>query len=143
MRVFLGAGVRTGSVELRVQEYDGTGSVEIIGAGQNDAVLTAPLRRLHRGTDPEGWVGSSVRDLTVRLPQYSNGDGLYTSNAARRIYVTDEYDQSHPRHGVTLVSGGTLEDSEVRLVREPNATAVELGLGGGPFAARLRAPARA
>jgi hypothetical protein len=128
-RVFLGAGVHAAQSSFGFK-YDGAGPVEIIGAGQNDTVITAPLGATAVLT-LKGGVGSSVRDLTVRLPQYSNGDGLYTSNVARRIYVTDEYGQSHPRDGVTLVSGGTLEDSEVRLVREPNSTAVELGLGGG------------
>ena len=128
-RVFLGAGVQAAQSSFGFK-YDGTGSVEIIGAGENNTVLTAPLGATAVLT-LKGGVGSSIHDLTIKLPQYSNGDGLNTSNAARRIYVTDEYDQSHPRHGVTLVSGGILEDSEVRLVREPNATAVELGLGGG------------
>ena len=128
-RVFLGAGVQVAQSSFGFK-YDGTGPVEIVGAGENNTVLTAPLGATAVLT-LKGGLGSSIHDLTVKLPQYSNGDGLNTSNAARRIYVTDEYDRSHPRHGVTLVSGGILEDSEVRLVREPNATAVELGLGGG------------
>jgi len=128
-RVFLGAGVYTSQSSFGFK-YNGTGPVEIIGNSLNDTVLTAPLGATAVLT-MKGGVGSSVHDVTIKLPQYSNGDGLYTSNAARRIYVTDEYEQSHPRRGVTLVSGGTLEDSEVRLVREPNTTAVELGLGGG------------
>jgi hypothetical protein len=128
-RVFLGSGVHTAQSSFGFK-YDGTGPVEIIGTGESNTVLTAPLGATAVLT-LKGGIGSSIHDLTVKLPQYSNGDGLYTSNAARRIYVTDEYGQSHPRHGLTLVSGGILENSEVRLVREPNATAVELGVGGG------------
>ena len=128
-RVFLGAGVYTAQSSFGFK-YDGTGPVEIIGAGQSNTVLTAPLGATAVLT-LKGGVGSSVHDLAIELPRYSNGDGLYTSNAARRIYVAEAVDQSHVRHGVTLVSGGTLEDSEVRLPRDPNTTAVELGLGGG------------
>jgi hypothetical protein len=128
-RVFLGAGAHVAQSSFGFK-YDGTGPVEIIGGGENNTELTAPLGATAVLT-LKGGVGSSVHDLTIKLPQYSNGDGLYTSNAARRIYVWEAVEQSHGRHGVTLVSGGTLEDSESRLAREPNTTAVELGVGGG------------
>ena len=140
-RVFLGAGVHTAQSSFGFK-YDGTGPVEIIGAGKDNTRLTAPLGATAVLT-LKGGVGSSVHDLVIELPQYSNGHGLYTSNAARRIFVAGAPRPISRRSGVTLVSGGTLEDSEVRLVRDPNTTAVELGLVGAPFAARLRAQAPA
>ena len=128
-RVFLGAGEHATQSSLGFQ-YDGTGPVEIIGAGRDTTSLKAPL-----GASAvlilKGGAGSSVHDLAIQIPQYSNGGGLYTSNAARRIDVEEAVDQSHARTGVRLVSGGTLEDSEVGLVRDANTTAVEFGPGGG------------
>jgi hypothetical protein len=109
-RVFLGAGVQMAQSSFGFK-YDGAGPVEIVGAGENNTVLTAPLGATAVLT-LKGGVGSSVHDLAINLPQYSNGDGLYTSNAARRLYVGEAVDQSHLRHGVTLISGGSLEDSE-------------------------------
>src|SRR6185503_18080322 len=47
-----------------------------------------------------------------------------------RIDVGEATDQSHGRTGIVL-AGGRLEDSEVRLAREPNATAVEFSYNGG------------
>jgi hypothetical protein len=109
--------------------YDGAGPIEIIGAG-NGTVLTGEAG----GTGVLsliGGAGSSVHDLTIQLPQYFEGRGLYTSNLARRIEVGEHQDQSHPREGVRLVGGGTLEVSDVSLVREANTTAVAFGSGGG------------
>ena len=51
-RVFLGAGVQVAQSSFGFK-YDGTGSVEIIGAGENNTVLTAPLGAT-RGADPQG-----------------------------------------------------------------------------------------
>ncbi|MET0511622.1 MAG: hypothetical protein ABW135_08080 [Thermoleophilaceae bacterium] len=128
-RIFLGAGDYMAPSNFGFR-YDSTGPVEIIGTGQNNTVLTAPLGAT-AVLNLNGGVGSSVHDLAIAIPKYSNGDGLYTRNAARRIYVGEAVEQSHGRDGVKLFSNGMLEDSEVRLARETNATAVELGPGGG------------
>jgi hypothetical protein len=128
-RVFLGSGVHLAPSSFGFK-YDAAGPVEIIGADKSTTVLTAPLGAT-AVLNLKGGVGSSVHDLTIEVPQYSNGDGLYTWNAARRIYVGEAVEQSHGHDGVKLFSGGTLEDSEVRLMRESNTTAVELGVGGG------------
>jgi hypothetical protein len=108
--------------------YDGSGPIEIIGAP--GTILTASLGSPSVLT-VKGGAGSSVHDLTIKLPQYAQGYGLYTFNDARRIGVTEHADQLHPREGVRLVAGGTLEDSEVWLPRDGNTTAVAFGAGGG------------
>jgi hypothetical protein len=127
-RVFLGGHEYTAQ-GLPGFVYDGAGPIEIIGAG-NGTVLTGKPG----GTGVLsliGGAGSSVHDLTIKLPQHMEGRGLYTSNVARRIDVVEHPDQSHPREGVRLVAGGTLEVSDVSLVREANTTAVAFGGGGG------------
>ena len=128
-RVFLGAGQYFAQSNFGFA-YDGAGPVEIIGAGEDNTKLTAPLGST-AVLNLKGGLGSSVHDLWIEMPQYSNGHGLYTSNTARRIFVGEPLEQSHERSGVTLVAGGSLEDSEVRLTRESNATAVAFGAGGG------------
>jgi hypothetical protein len=131
-RIFLGAGTYSGKFAFY---YFGPNSrVEIIGQGAGQTVLTrsAPdddeVLRLIAGP------GSSVHDLTIRLPQgmQAGFGGLATKNAARRIEVIDEDPtQVIDRYGVELFDGGTLEDSSVRLSHLQDTTAVSFGVGGG------------
>jgi len=127
-RVFLG-GHEYGTLNQQGFVYDASGPIEIVGAGPA-TVLTGPSGGWGVLT-LKGGPGSSVHDLTVKLPQYAQGYGLYTSNGARRIDVVEHADQLNMREGVVRVSGGTLEDSEVQLVRDGKSTAVALGAGGG------------
>jgi hypothetical protein len=129
-RVFLGDKVYTAKTAAGFV-YGGNGPIEIIGAGRGRSVLTALS-----GTDGvltlQGGAGSSVHDLTITLPPLANGYGLYTLNDARRIDVSEiTQQQAKERGGVMLIWGGTLEDSEVRLDRSPDTTAVAFGAGGG------------
>jgi hypothetical protein len=129
-RVFLGDGVYTAQTSLGFS-YGGSGPIELVGAGQQSTVLTAPPGNGAVLT-LQGGAGTSVHDLTIKLPEYANGQGLYTLNDARRIQVTEDSAQSHPREGVRLIWGGTLEDSVVTLPRDDsNTTAVSFGAGGG------------
>ena len=128
-RVFLGDEVYTAQ-SFQGFVYGGSGPIEIIGAGWQRSVLKAPLGAGSVLT-LKGGPASSVHDMTLELPQYAVGQALYTLGVARRIEVTEHPDQLHPREGVRLVGGGTLEDSVVMLPREPNTTAVAFGAGGG------------
>ena len=125
-RIFLGAGTHTATNGFY---YFGPNSpVEIIGQGAGQTVLTRPgpnddpVLRLIAGP------GSSVHDLTIRLPQSMQAGfgGLVTKNAARRIEVIEEDPtQVIDRYGVYLYDGGTLDDSSVSL-GNTGTTAVRL-----------------
>ena len=128
-RVFLGEGVYTAQSSFGFT-YAGSGPIEIIRAGSQGTVLTAPLGAASVLT-LKGGPGSSVHDLIISLPQYAQGYGLYTVNEARRIVVSEDDNQSHHREGVVLASGGTLEDSGAYLDRNSDTVAVAFGLGGG------------
>lgn len=117
-RVFLGVGEYSAQSNFGFI-YDGAGPVEIIGAGEDKTELTAPLGAT-AVLNLKGGPGSSVQDLWIHVPRYSNGHGLYTSNTARRIAVAEPPEQSQGRSGVTLFAGGTLEDSTVLLTRDSN-----------------------
>jgi hypothetical protein len=73
--------------------------------------------------------GSSVHDLTIRLPQNA-GDGfsgLHTRNATRRLDVVEDSTQTNnTRYGVDLVNEGSLEDSSVTLDSQHTTAAVYL-----------------
>ena len=124
-RIFLGAGTYTGTNGFY---YFGPNSpVEIVGQGIGQTVLTRP------GPDDDAVLrvvagaGSSVHDLTVRLPQtvFAGAGGLATRNVARRIEVIDEDPtQIIDRYGVALYDGGTLEDSTVTLGNTATTAAV-------------------
>ena len=65
-----------------------------------------------------GAPGSSVHDLTIRIPEgvtTAEYRGLTTRNDARRIDVVGDAPQSVDTRGVMLASGGTLSDSTVSM----------------------------
>ena len=132
-RIFLGAGTYP-SQSSSGFFYQG-GPVEIIGQGEGQTVLTSPsggknLRVLHLW----GGAGTSVHDLTIKLPQWAEAgaSGLYTANTARGIEVIEAPPSpAYVRDGVELVGGGTLEDSTVKLGDDNYTTAVSLFAGGG------------
>jgi hypothetical protein len=128
-RVFIGDGVYTSAFSQGFT-YSGTGRIEVIGAGRTRTELKAPTGGGGVLT-LNGAPGSSVHDLTITLPQYSQGYGLYTQNDAKRIDVGEEASQLHPRDGVVLVSGGTLEDADVFLTHDTDSVGVAFGAGGG------------
>jgi hypothetical protein len=106
--------------------------VEIVGQGRGVTTLTGQdggngvVLRLIAGP------GTSVRDLTVKLPQNAvqGLTGLWTDGLARRIEVVENPTQVNTRNGVWLQEGGVLEDSSVTLVGPGNASGVLFGPGG-------------
>ncbi len=131
-RVFLGAATYTAPTVTGFYYSDSSSPVEIIGQGRGGTILTAPpsasfVVRLIGGA------GSSVQDLTIKLPQSAAAGlkGLSTSNLGRRIEVIEDPTQANKRYGVELVNGGTLEDSSVALGSGQDTVGVLLESGGG------------
>jgi hypothetical protein len=125
-RVLLGAGTYTAPT-ISGFTYDKAGSpVEIAGAGEGQTIITTP-------GGPTGlWLiagaGSSIHDLTIRLPQNAQEgfEALFTDTTARRIQVVEDPVQANRRYGVNLHPGGILEDSSVTLggVQESGAVLI-------------------
>src|SRR5919198_504268 len=134
-RIFLGAATYTSAPNSSGFDYLATGSpVEIVGQGEGHTIVTAPAGE---GSDfvlgVFGGPGTSVHDLTIRLPQNAavGAYGLMTDNAARRIEVVEDPTQLNRRTGIGLQHGAALEDSTVTLGSVQDTTAVALGPGGG------------
>jgi hypothetical protein len=129
-RVYLGAGTYTAGSGGFVYNEAGA-AVQIVGQGAGQTILTgAPGSEYVLGLF--GRAGTSVHDLTIRLPQNAAGmTGLQTNNAGRHIEVKEESTQPSGRVGVTLQNGATLEDSSVSLDDAAATVAVRLGSGGG------------
>jgi hypothetical protein len=128
-RIILGAGTYTAQSANGFDYINGNAPVEIVGQGVGQTTLTSPagggswVMRLSAGA------GSSVHDLTIRLPQNAPNafSGLHTNSAARRIEVVEDPTQDNvPRYGVDLVTGGELEDSTVTLNGQHSTSAVFL-----------------
>jgi hypothetical protein len=125
-RIFLGQG------QYEPQAFTGfsygrpTGPVEIIGAGQGQTLLTAAPGAAGNVLFLHGASGTSIRDLTVRIPAQVAPDfrGLTLWNAARRIDIVGDSNQSGSISGVLLVNGGSLNNSVVDLMSK-NALGVK------------------
>ena len=131
-RVFLGAATYTAPDESGFKYYGASGPVEVIGQGAGQTILTNP------GPGNDGAVvnlfggdGTSIHDLTIRLPQNAQMTGLMTTNTAQRIEIVEDPTQAYNRTGAELEYGGTLEDSTVTVGNAQGARAVRLGNGGG------------
>jgi len=126
-RIFLGAATYTAPTTNGSDYLNPNAPVEIIGNGSGQTTLTSPAGSNFWVLRLVGAPGSSMHDLTIRLPQNVAADfsGLHTRNTARRIEVIEDPTQVNLRYGVDLVNGGTLEDSSVTLGDMP-ATAVLL-----------------
>lgn len=131
-RIFLGATTYTAQTASGFYYSESSSPVEIIGQGRGQTILTAPsaasfvLRLI-------GGPGTSVRDLTISLPQTAAAGlkGLSTANLGRRIEVVEAAPQANKHYGVELVNGGTLEDSSVMLGSGQDTTGVLFETGGG------------
>lgn len=132
-RVFLGAATYTAPDAGGFGYYQSNGSVEIVGQGAGQTILTSPAPGGDGVVTLIGAAGTSIHDLTIRLPQnaVSGLAGLFTKNTARRIEVIEDPTQANPRQGVDLVDGGMLEDSSVTLGSTSETRAVRFGPGGG------------
>jgi hypothetical protein len=131
-RVFLGAATYTAPAASGFAYIESSSPVEILGHGTGKTILTSPtagsyVLRL------SGGAGTSVHDLTIRLPQNAAGGakGLLTDDDARRIELIEDPVQAAYRTGAVLQSGAALEDSSVLLGTSHLTTAVNLGAGGG------------
>ena len=115
--------------------YQSAERIEIIGAGTGQTILTAQPGQHGDVLRVAGGAGSSVHDLTIRLPESAaNGlTGLSTANTARRIEVVEHPTQAklNSRNGVELENGGTLEDSSVTLDSAQTTYAVRMDSGAG------------
>ena len=124
-RIFLGAKIYT--PQGPSFKYLAPGPVEIIGQGAGRTILTGgsdAVLSLRAGS------GSSVHDLTVRLPQNAPGQmaGVVTNSLLQRISVVEDPTQVNAgRDGVQLAFGGTLANSTVQLGTGQLTTAAVLG----------------
>jgi hypothetical protein len=107
--------------------YNANARVEIIGQGEGRTILTggsAAVLKLRAGG------GSSVHDLTVRLPQNAPAlmGGVVTNSLLQRVSVVEDPIQvNNDRYGVQLMFGGTLADSTVQLGTAQHTVAALLG----------------
>lgn len=115
-RIFLGAATYTAAAATGFS-YNAFGSpVEIVGAGRGATILTGQIGGSQQVLFLVAGAGSSIHDLTVRLPQNaaSGSAGLNTNRLAGRIEVVEALTQANSRTGVRL-QGGTLEASTVKI----------------------------
>ena len=133
-RIFLGAFTYVAPTTAGFDYSQSGGSVEIVGKGAGQTVLTAPsgassVLRLFGGA------GSSAHDLRISIPSnVANGfAGLSTDDTARRIDVIEAKQQLYDHQGVYLENGGVLEDSNITVddLPTPSATGVWTDAGGG------------
>src|SRR5215211_1541243 len=116
-RIFLGATTYVAPTASGFDYNTPNARVEIIGQGRGQTILTSPAGGNSWVLRLVGGPGTSIHDLTIRLPQSASAGlaGLWTKNTARRVDVVEDSTQANPRSGVELVNGGVLEDSKVTL----------------------------
>ena len=132
-RVLLGDGTYVAPPVQTAFTYSTAASpVEIVGAGRGRTILTAQKYGMDRVLYLNGAAGSSVHDLTIRIPQRASPDfrGLLTSNTARRIEIIEDPDQVEHVTGAELWDG-VLEDSTVDLSWEGDTTGVKVATTQG------------
>ena len=114
-RILLGAETYTAGTVAGYVYNAPTSPVELVGAGVGKTTLTGQAG-VNTILTLTGGTGSVVSDLTIHSPANAPFGfmGLYTSNTARRIAVTQDATQTNGwRTGVWLEHGGTLEESTV------------------------------
>lgn len=131
-RILLGEGTYEAPTASGFGYNQPSSPVEIVGQGEDRTTVTSPPGGSLWVMRLVGGPGSSIHDLTIRLPQSAAGGiiALSTANTARRIQVTEDQIETNWRRGVELLDGATLEDSRVSLA-PGNTTAVYLKSGGG------------
>jgi hypothetical protein len=132
-RIFLGAATYTAPTMLGFGYYQSSAPVEIVGQGTGQTILTSQPGANAPVLGLVGGAGSSVHDLTIRLPQNAAAGlrGLFTNAVAQRIEVVEHPTQTNYRSGVSLGSGAALEDSSVTLNSAQATNAVEMDGSGG------------
>jgi len=127
-RVLVGEGTYVAPPVQTAFNYTNLDSqVEIVGAGRGRTVLTAQELAIDRVLYLRGAQGSSVHDLTIRIPRKANPGfrGLVTTNIARRLEIVADDVQVGPITGALLDQYGVLEDSSVTLSTEQDTTGVQ------------------
>jgi hypothetical protein len=137
-RIFLGAATYTASSANGFSYNHPTSPVEIIGQGQGQTILTSPAGGSVAVLLLFGGAGTSIHDLTIRLPQNAavGFNGLRTTNDAQRIEVVEDPTQANQRRGVELDGSGTLADSTVTIGYAPNTTTGVFFFDGGATLSR-------
>jgi hypothetical protein len=130
-RIFLGAATYTAAAASGFSYAASISPVEIAGQGVGKTVLTSPVGGSNRVLKVIAGPGSSIHDLTVRLPQNAATGlaGVETSGLAQRIAVEEAATQVNFRFGVRL-TGGALEDSTVTISGDQHTIGVHAGQGG-------------
>jgi PKD domain len=130
-RIFLGAATYTAPTATGYFYNDASAPVEIIGAGIGQSTVTGQTGGNTGVLRVIAADGSSVHDLTVRMPQFvaANTAGLQTSADATRVEVVEAPSQSFARTGVRLIDS-TLENSTVKIGKIQNITGVSMTNGG-------------
>ena len=131
-RIFLGATTYVAPTASGFDYNTPNARVEIIGQGRGQTILTSPAGGNSWVLRLVGGPGTSIHDLTIRLPQSASAGlaGLWTKNTARRVDVVEDSTQANPRSGVELVNGGVLEDSKVTLSGGVGGLAARFSPGG-------------
>ena len=131
-RIFLGAATYTAPTPSGFAYIPGLAApVEIIGHGVGETVLTSPIGGFNSVLRILG-SGSSIHDLTVRLPQYAaaGSTGIETIDTlVKRVAVVEAASQLNQRVGIWL-HGGVVEDSTVDMSVNQETTAVGATHGG-------------
>ena len=119
-RIILGAGTYTAQSAHGFDYINGNAPVEIVGQGIGQTILTSPAGGVSWVLRLSAGAGSSIHDLTIRLPQ----------NAVERVQRTSHQQRGPPDRGGRgrhpgqrpplwrgSRDGGALEDSTVTLER--------------------------
>jgi hypothetical protein len=131
-RIFLGTATYTAPVATGYSYAAQFNPVEVIGAGRGKTILTSPIGGSNQVLYLSAGTGSSIHDLTVRIPQNAAAglSGLHTNADARRIEVIEAATQTSLRRGLLLESGADLEDSTVTIGGQQNTWAVQMAGSG-------------
>ena len=116
-RVLLGVGTYVAESLTGFDYNSQTAPVEIVGTGRGSTILTAPTGAIDQVFDLYGPAGTSLHDLTIRIPKNAGVNllALDTRSDVSRIGVVENPDQANWRYGVRLTAPSTLEDSSVAL----------------------------
>jgi hypothetical protein len=130
-RVLLGEGTYVAPANQFAFFYNAPQSpVEIVGAGRNRTLITAPTNAIDRVFLLNGGPDSSVHDLTIRIPP-KVGEGLrglvLMTSTARQLDVVADENQGWPIRGADILNDAVLEDSSIALNTSKSTTGVYAG----------------
>ena len=133
-RILLSAGVHVPSNGFSFRYHRLDGSVEIVGKGAGETIITRPSGASGEVLALDGAPGTSIHDVTLRVPENATNAprALGTSNLAHHVAVDEHSNQVsvQQRFGVDLYGGGRLEDASVILDDAEDTTGVSVYDGG-------------